>query len=227
MPPIEELLLPGPAPSSANADEFTFRQRTYVPPAEPSRMLDFKEVPEGYGKNDCGLLVKDPAWLFVYWEVTPDGIAAARAQLGPSAEGSTLVLRLFSDLDGGAKDTRIVRDYDLGGWHLGRRYLQTPGAGALVRAAIGLLSVEGYFAPIAHSPSQRVPHDGPAAEISTEWMTVLPAKTRGREREPLAIVKRPEHSERGLLVRMVPGGAAANSSMPGGIGLPATSSVSK
>lgn len=162
-------------------------------------MLDYSEPPDGYGLDDCGLLIKDPWWAFVYWEVTEAGLAAARIQLGPSAQGARLVLRLFSSPPpiprGQAK--REMRDVELKS-HLGRRYVAVPQSGAQLRAAVGLLSVEGYFAPIAHSALQRVPPDGPCPELGTSWLTVQPARTRGLEREAIELVPRPEHQERGL-----------------------------
>ena len=59
-------------------------------------MLDFEELPESYGVDECEVLYKDPFWVFAYWEVTDGGLGAARAQLGQSADGARLVLRLFT-----------------------------------------------------------------------------------------------------------------------------------
>ena len=46
-------------------------------------MLDFEELPETYGVDECEVLFKDPFWVFAYWEVTDGGIVvgarAARA----------------------------------------------------------------------------------------------------------------------------------------------------
>jgi hypothetical protein len=66
-----------------------------------------------------------------------------------------------------------------------------------VRVAVGLLSPEGYFAPIAHSSLVRVPYAEPGPEGAVEWMEVLPGRSRGRDREPLVIVRRGhDHVER-------------------------------
>jgi hypothetical protein len=48
------------------------------------------------------------------------------------------------------------------------------------------------FAPIAQSSTVRVPPAEPAAPDPTavRWMEVEPARTAGREREPLKIVRR-------------------------------------
>jgi hypothetical protein len=166
---------------------------------EPLFMLDLEELPETYGVDECEVLYKDPFWVFAYWEVTDGGIDAARAQLGPSSTSARLVLRLFTTLQKDAEVQREVHDVDLHGRH-GRRYLPSVKPGAHLRVAVGLLSPEGYFAPIAHSSLLRVPYAEPAPPGPVEWMEVVPERSRGREREPLVIVRRGpnEHFERGL-----------------------------
>lgn len=169
---------------------------------EPLGMLDLEEPPETYGLDECELLYKDPFWAFVYWEVTDDGIKAARSQLGPgpSSQAARLVLRLWTTVAGPDGVDCRVDDVDLP-WNHGRRYLPTTHPGAHVRAAVGLLSPEGYFAPIAHSSLVRLPAAEPGPEGPVEWMEVRPGRTRGKEREPLVIVRHGqagEHMERGL-----------------------------
>jgi hypothetical protein len=195
---LRERVKPTPPPTPAPA-----RPEAETPPApspaahslpsEPHGMLDLEELPETYGVDECELLYKDPLWVFVYWEVTEQGLAGARAQLGPSASSARLVLRLFSTLG----NDRHLQDVDLN-WNHGRRYFQTPQPGAHLRAAVGLLSLEGYFAPIAHSSLSRLPPVDQAPEGPVDWMEVVPGKTRGKDREPLVLVRRGhDHAERG------------------------------
>jgi tetratricopeptide (TPR) repeat protein len=168
-------------------------------PGEPMWMLDLEELPETYGLDECEVLYKDPFWVFAYWEVTDNGLNSARAQLGPSAASARLVLRLFTTIQGAGGVDRQTHDIDLT-WNHGRRYFQAPRPGAHLRVAVGLLSPEGYFAPIAHSSLVRVPYAEPGPEGPVEWMEVLPGRSRGREREPLVIVRRGhDHSERAYL----------------------------
>jgi hypothetical protein len=168
------------------------------PPAgEPIGMLDFEELPETYGVDECEVLYKDPHWVFAYWEVTDGGMSSARAQLGQSASSSRLVMRMFTTLPGADGVERRIDDAELPSSH-GRRYLSAPRPGAHLRVAVGLLSHEGYFAPIAHSSLVRVPPDEPQPG-DVEWMEVVPPKTRGRQREPLVIVRRGgDRAERGV-----------------------------
>ena len=162
---------------------------------EPLTMLDFEELPETYGVDECEVVARDPATVFAYWEVTDTGLDGARAQLGQSASTARLVLRLFTTVPVNGHVEREIKDVDLP-WNHGRKYLQAPRSGAHLRIAVGLLSTEGYFAPIAHSSLVRVPPTGPQPG-NVEWMEVVPAR-RGRGREPLVIVRRGEHDERSL-----------------------------
>jgi hypothetical protein len=183
--------------------------------SEPTTMLDYEELPETYGVDECEVLFKDPFWVFTYWEVTERGLEAARAQLGQSAGAARLVMRLFTTVPGDGKVDRELRDVDLT-WNHGRRYLPAPRAGAHLRIAVGLLTPEGYFAPIAHSSLVRVPPAEPQPG-PVEWMEVVPARGRGRTREPIVIVRRAgDHDERGLRSS---GGGALGGSSPGAPGL--------
>jgi hypothetical protein len=164
-------------------------------------MLDLSELPETYGKDEVGILSKDPLWYFVYWEVTAAGEAAAREQLGPSGEAARLVLRLFITIGGGplpggaasghglsyGREIRELRDVTLPHLH-GRKYLEAPRPGALLRAAVGVLSVEGYFAPIAHSAPVRMPPQQAAPQTSAEWLHVMPTRSEGQQRERIIAV---------------------------------------
>jgi hypothetical protein len=188
-------------------------------PSEPIGMLDFEELPETYGVDECEVLFKDPFWVFAYWEVTDGGISSARAQLGQSAQSSKLVMRMFTTVPGPEGVDRQIHDVDLP-WNHGRRYLQAPKPGAHLRVAVGLLSGEGYFAPIAHSSLVRVPPAEPQPG-PVEWMEVVPEKTRGRQRVPIVVVRRGAgHDERGIKAPEGggPGDARGTSPSAGGPG---------
>lgn len=192
-------------------------------PQEPIRMLDFEELPETYGVDECEVLYKDPYWVFAYWEITDGGLASARAQLGQSAETSRLVMRMFTTVPGVEGVDRQISDISLE-WNHGRRYLQAPKPGAHLRVAVGLLSGEGYFAPIAHSSLVRVPPAEPQPG-PVEWMEVVPPRTRGRTREPLVVVRRGgDHAERGVhgpsLADSAERGGSSPAPRPGAPGFP-------
>lgn len=194
---LEELLGQG-------TDERARRERPRVSPSatgpysEPFGMLDLTEPPETYDVDEVEILYKDPWWVFVYWEVTDSGLRAARAQLGAAAESARLVLRVFSwpVPTPGQSSTRELRDVTLTQSH-GRRYLEVPLPGGLLRAAVGLLTREGFFASIAHSTQLRLPPPSVSPQVSGEWLHVTPERTRGLRRERIDAQSRSEeHLER-------------------------------
>jgi hypothetical protein len=167
-----------------------------APAGEPLSMIDFEELPETYGVDECEVVAKDPHHVFAWWEVTDGGLGGARAQLGQSSADARLVMRLFTTVPVNGHVERNIHDVDLS-WNHGRRYLQAPRPGAHLRIAVGLLSSEGYFAPIAHSSLVRVPPTEPQPG-PVEWMEVVPLR-RDRARQPLVIVRRGAgHDERGV-----------------------------
>ena len=174
----------GKTPGATNGDE----KREHVKSPRPKNGPDNghpPELPETYGVDEVEIMCKDPWWYFAYWEVTETGLQAAREQLGPSAKEAKLILRVFATggqaaspgSNGGAagqagargRDGRDIRDVPVQAQH-GRRYLEAPRPNSLLRVAIGLLSPEGFFAPIAHSSLLRVPPQQPSGDTTVEWL---------------------------------------------------------
>jgi hypothetical protein len=95
------------------------------------------------------------------------------------------------------REHREIRDLPLAHRH-GRRHLEASRPHLQIRAAVGLLTPEGYFAPIAHSQPLRL-HSAPAAPpVSAkpvQWLHVTPASPSSRERIQ-ATPPPPEYSER-------------------------------
>jgi hypothetical protein len=156
---------------------------------EPLGMLDYQEPPEVYGVDEVMAMPRDPRHLFVYWEVTPEGRASARARLGGEGHASRLVLRMYSVTVTGAGVATQEQDLELD-WEHGRRVLPTPGPGVRVSVAVGLRSPSGAFAPIVHSGVVLVPHAEPGPTGPVEWLEVVPARRRGEIYEPVVIVMR-------------------------------------
>ncbi len=136
-----------------------------------------EHIPWGYGRDRVTAMVVDPERLFVYWEVTDDGIARAREALGPGGPGAWLNLRVY-DVSGrifdGTNahddfDQRVERDIRQWFFTIGK-----PTSTAVVE--IGLLSDEGYFVRIARSGRAEFPRREPVAGGEVEWLTVRTAR---------------------------------------------------
>lgn len=128
--------------------------------------------PETHGENIVILMVRDPYWLFAYWEFSPDLNEELVGRVGEDRLArSRLVLRVYdvteSDIDErteyhdidvapGARDwyinvTRVERDY---------------------RVDIGLLLPDGSFIVIARSNCVSLPPIGPSDEVDERWVTL-------------------------------------------------------
>jgi hypothetical protein len=130
-----------------------------------------RELPLEYGDTKLVLLVRDPEWVFAYWEIAP----ALREEMGiPKGKHSKpLALRLYDvtgvDFDGGNAvsffDVRI-NDYAVS-W-----YLRVPEADRSYCADLGLFSEQGDFVRIARSNVVTTPRKDVSWETEAEWMRV-------------------------------------------------------
>jgi hypothetical protein len=139
----------------------------------PPARFDGLELPWSYGEDRITAMVRSPDSLFLYWEITDDGIRAARGRLGPAGEHGDCTLRLY-DTTGRDFDGTNANDYfDVRVERTDREYfLNLHRPSASFHAEIGIKSHEGYFQPIARSGRADFPRKGPSASHALEWMTV-------------------------------------------------------
>ncbi|MDA0691937.1 MAG: DUF4912 domain-containing protein [Nitrospinae bacterium] len=125
----------------------------------------YQELPANYGDNKLVLLVRDPHWCFLYWELQSDKIEAGLGRLNRSENAVRHVLRIHSPSGGG---TYFDADID---FRAGSHYIQLSPPGASFYSEIGLLDQEGHFAALAVSNTVTLPLDGPSEIIDEQWMT--------------------------------------------------------
>ena len=130
-------------------------------------------IPNGYGDNRIALMVKDPWWLFAYWEIQPQTERAARSQLLPQeVAGLESVLRVYdvTGVDFPAQPANRSFDISLSGlatnW-----YIQTNTPNSSFIVDIGLLTQSGRFLLLARSNRVTTHRFGPSDIIDEAWMT--------------------------------------------------------
>jgi hypothetical protein len=132
-----------------------------------------ENIPWGYGHDRVTALVVDPERLYVYWEVTDDAVAAARAGLGPAGARAWLNLRVY-DITGRLFDGTNAHSYfDHQVERHDRQWffvINKPTSSACVE--IGLKSEEGYFAKVVRSGRVEFPRREPVGGGPVEWLTV-------------------------------------------------------
>ena len=139
--------------------------------AEPA--IDAGELPWAYGEDRITAMVRDPDSAYLYWEITDEGIAAARARLGHAGQHGWCNLRVY-DTTGCDFDGTNANDYfDVRVDRSDREYyvmIRRPSSS--MHAEIGIKTHEGFFQPIARSGRADFPRNGPSPNATLEWMTV-------------------------------------------------------
>lgn len=115
------------------------------------------------------LLVRDPFWLQVTWEICPASVARAKTALGQHWHGAQPVLRVGTLGDDGAVTaTRHVRVH--GG--VAHWYVDVPNPPSRFRAEIGYFDVTGQFFSLARSNDVQTPEPGVAPPADDAWSDV-------------------------------------------------------
>ncbi|MBN1885493.1 MAG: DUF4912 domain-containing protein [Candidatus Krumholzibacteriota bacterium] len=183
-----------------------------MPPVEATR------VPETYGSTRIVAMVRDPHWLFAYWEIAPAALAEAETRFGDDRPRCRMILRVF---DRGPGPTTHA-DVELAGgarnWYLnvdpGRHY----------RIAIGLLGPDGRFEEIAISGDIETPRAGVSDVVDDRWMVpdeefrrIVAASGGFDAARPGASGEMREQIERRLLEQMGSGAVSSlgSGAMPG------------
>jgi len=130
-------------------------------------------IPTGYGETRIVLMVKDPWWLYAYWEVDSKTEREARSKLLPTeVERLQSVLRVYdvTERDFPAQQANHSFDIRLSGlannWYI---HVNAPNRSFVVD--IGLLTKSGRFLTLARSNPVTTPRFGPSEIIDEEWMT--------------------------------------------------------
>ncbi len=126
--------------------------------------------PTGYGTDQLVLLVKDPWWLYAYWEIQPATERAVRSRLLPQeVAGFQTILRVH-DVTGLAEGQGPRRTFDIilsglaKSWHI---HTGEPGHAYVVE--IGILANSGRFLPLARSNRAQTPRFSPSEVTDPAW----------------------------------------------------------
>ena len=142
-------------------EEEAIEDAKYQPRTAPKRVFEEERFlfPESYGLTRIRLLVKDPEWVFVHWDVDSKTVASLRGQLGERTMALTrLTLRVVDAENGGGKT--ILLPPGARSW-----YVRTdPGGPRAYRAELGYMLPSGDFRSLAVSNTVVPPRVGPSPE---------------------------------------------------------------
>lgn len=159
--------------------------------ATPQPFIDRgPQLPEHYGDDKLVAMVRDPSWVFLYWELEGPG---GREALSLTGRTENWALKVFCTLDNTSYLVTVqVRARN---WYLqvspARRY----------HFELGYFGSGGNFTPVVSSREVETPRAGPSEDLSKTWVHFFKDFLRGRllrrrrkapsKPEPLAVLGGP------------------------------------
>jgi len=128
--------------------------------------------PETHGEDLIALMVRDPYWLFAYWEFSPDLNDQLLNRLGEETlRNSRLVLRVYDVTGVDAENPVGYHDIDVApgarDWYINVTHVESDYC-----IDVGLILPDGSFLVIARSNRVSLPPIGPSAEVDEQWVTL-------------------------------------------------------
>jgi hypothetical protein len=164
----------GPAPGAIAglSEEDQIRSAKYLPRELPKRLFEEDRFlfPETYGVNRIRLLVRDPEWIFAYWDVSPATMKELAKGIGERTLAlSRLTLRVLDPVNGGSSD--ILLPPGARWW-----YIRTDSARRTYRAELGVTLPSGAFQRLAESNTVVTPRVGPSSERARRRLSYREAR---------------------------------------------------
>jgi hypothetical protein len=160
-PAVKKVEAPPEVSASLNEEE-QIESAKYLQPTTAPRVFEEERFlfPETYGVDRVRLLVKDPEWLFAYWDVSASAVDALRRELGERGLALTrLTLRITDPGHGGT--SIILLPYGARAW-----YVHADKASRSYRALLGWTLPSGVFRTLAESNLVSTPRTGPSPDAA-------------------------------------------------------------
>lgn len=148
---------------------------TAFQPVRPAMPQDSADLPTGYGTTESYLLPKDPAWMFLFWEITSATFDYVRGQYGQDTlNQSRTVIRLYDITGVNYFDGNNANTYydmpvvlDAKSW-----YIHAPQAGRSYIADLGFITPQGQFILLTRTNAITLPPGKVSDIIDDKWMSV-------------------------------------------------------
>ena len=155
-----------PAPSGAEWPAVGEQERVGAAKygARPAARGGFDEqrflFPRNYEVNRVRLVVRDPEWLFAYWDVNPRAFEGIRREMGERAMALSRLTLKVADPDGSHVQV-ILLPYGVRSW-----YVRIDPSRTRYFAELGITLPSGQFRGIASSNVVDVPRVGPSPQAA-------------------------------------------------------------
>ncbi len=141
-----------------------------APKQAPSKLPD---LPRSYGRDRIVVMVRDPFWLHVYWEVTEHSIRRAETSLEQEWHGAKAILRVLdiTNEEASSFTEAIVKDIEIyqgcNNWYID---VQKPNRS--YRVDIGYITKSGRFYVMCRSNVINTPRPNSSDQIDENWADV-------------------------------------------------------
>ncbi len=155
------------------AEEITYFPAS-PPHAKPKPKLDIPEISWRYGTDRLVLMVRDPNWLFAYWEITATKQEEFNQQYGPAAWSSSRpVLRVYDITgihftgDNANNYTDITVSDHVDSWHI-----EVGRPNSTFCVDLGRIFPDGRFVTLLRSNIVQTPSIDISSLVDEEWMWI-------------------------------------------------------
>lgn len=131
------------------------------------------DLPRSYGRDRIVVMVRDPFWLHVYWEVTEHSIRRAETSLEQEWHGAKAILRVIdiTSEEASTVSEKIVRDIEIyqgcNNW-----YIDVQQPNRTYRVDIGYITRSGRFYVMCRSNVIITPRPNSSDQIDENWADV-------------------------------------------------------
>jgi hypothetical protein len=155
-----EKLAAQPETSAPLTEEEQIESAKYLPRHVPKRVFEEERFlfPETYGIDRVRLLIKDPEWLFAYWDLSSRSVDMLRRELGERGMALTRLTLRISDPGRGGTSV-ILLPYGARAW-----YVRADTKSRSYRAQLGWTLPSGQFRTLAESNLVSTPRQGPSPD---------------------------------------------------------------
>lgn len=130
-----------------------------------------QELPSQYGQDKIALQVRDPRWIYAYWEIKSATLQRLRNEFGAEFLKAKRILRVYDVTNISFNGANFNRFFDIGVGDLANNwYINTDSPGRSWCVDLGLVFASGRFVTILRSNIVQTPLDGPSGETDEEWL---------------------------------------------------------
>lgn len=130
------------------------------------------QLPDFYGEDKVILLVRDPYWLYAYWEITDQAVNDVRVKSGDKSIGRANIVLRVKDITG-TNPNKPASSFDIhvadgsSSW-----YINVSADNRDYCVEIGILTSDGRFFMVSRSNSVTAPRAGVSDVYDEKWMSL-------------------------------------------------------